>query len=120
MTGIRAAIALSALLLLSACGGGGSDAPRNFDITYRVAATVPVQLTYRGAGGGDVQTTVNPGPAGWVTSFQAPEGQFLYLSGQVQERNAAITVTIFANGNTFKTTTSSGDFVIATASGSCC
>ena len=49
-------------------------------------------------------------------------GDFLYVSGQTNGSSAfsGVTATIKINGVTYKSVTSTGPFVIATASGSCC
>lgn len=54
----------------------------------------------------------------WSTSFSSNKGNFVYISAQNQGQSGTVTVSIISNGTTFKTSTSSGAYVIATASGS--
>lgn len=74
-------------------------------------------LTYANAQGGTEQVTV---ALPWSASYNMSQGDFLYVSAQNQEAAGDVTTTIQVDGNTFKTSTSSGAYVIATASGSCC
>ena len=120
---IRRALIASAMCGgLIACGGGGSDAPRTFTVQYTVSGTVlndntSASITYRNQGGGTSQVSA---AMPWQTTFTATEGDFLYVSGQRGSAQGGIAATIWVNGAQFKTSFSSGPFVIATASGTCC
>ena len=52
-------------------------------------------------------------------TFDSISGNFLYISAQNQGSSGSVTSTIYVNGGVFQTATSSGEYVIASASGSC-
>ena len=78
--------------------------PRGFDVTY----------TNRG--GNTEQKDISG--SRWSTSFTGDQGAFVYVSAQAHNDNANITVKIYYGGKIIKQAHSSGDYVIATASGS--
>ena len=51
-------------------------------------------------------------------TYQDFPGYFLYISAQNQGESGSVTTTIYVNGEVYKTSTSSGAYVIASASGS--
>jgi len=53
----------------------------------------------------------------WSYTDKSFSGSFLYISAQNQGEYGSITVSIYVNNNLFKKSTSSGAYVIATASG---
>ena len=128
----RAAAGL-ALALLASCGGGGDSGgtqdngaigppPGSGATTAVVAYTVSgstnsASLTYANSQGGTVQQTV---AVPWSIQYTMRAGDFLYISAQNQNDVGSVTSEIRINGYPFKTTTSNGAYVIATASGSCC
>lgn len=86
-------------------------------MTYKVDGTATdVAITYANSAEGTSQiTTKSP----WTYSFERPKaGQFLYVSAQNQNATGTVHVSITRNGTLFKESTSSGAYVIATASGS--
>jgi len=86
-------------------------------VEYRVTGTCSrVDVTYQNSDGGTSQVTNKSLP--WSYTFTGGTGDFVYVSAQNQEKNGSVTCTIYRNGNVFKTSTSSGAYVIATASGS--
>jgi hypothetical protein len=76
-----------------------------------------VSLTYSDGAGGIIQKNVVPP---FSNTFIVRTGDFLYISAQASDTGGNITTSITANTKLLKTTTSSGPFNIATASGSCC
>ena len=54
----------------------------------------------------------------YTKKIAVKKGAFLYISAQAREK-MQITTEIYVNGRRIKSSTSSGDYVIATASGSC-
>ena len=128
---------LSVLILCSAlttagCGGGsdaeaGSPSSSNgtggagtgsHTVSYQVTGSArSAMLTYANAQGGTEQATV---ALPWSADYNMSQGDFLYISAQNQDSAGDVTTTIQVDGSTFKTSTSSGGYVIATASGSCC
>ncbi len=75
-------------------------------------------ITYQNADGGTSQVSKAKVP--WTLDFQAKPGAFLYLSAQEGSGNdkSSITATIYVDGFKFKSSTSAGAYVIASASGS--
>jgi hypothetical protein len=87
-------------------------------VVYRVSGTTDsASLTYINSQGGTVQETIT---TPWTKTYTMKADDFLYVSAQNQNASGSITSEILINGVTFKTTTSTGSYVIATASGSCC
>lgn len=109
-------IALWLGLALS-CGGSSSREPAK--VTYDVVGegTRSASLTYQNGEGGTEQRDVK---LPWTSSFTARPGSFLYISAQNKNDSGSITVYISINGNTRKTSTSSGAYVIASANYRCC
>ena len=104
-------ITLAASLSLSSC-----DLFKH-DIKYEVTGSAPsVSLTYENSSGGTSQTTGTPLP--WTYTFSGKPGDFLYVSAQNDGASGSVTATIYENGSVVQTSTSSGAYVIATASGS--
>ena len=133
-----AIISFSLLALLAGCGGdciapggcnngtaatGGTNTTQppssgTYTVLYVVSGTATqASLTYSNSQGGTAQETVN---LPWQRQFSMIKGDFLYISAQNQGDTGSVTTEIRVNGVQFKSTTSSGAFVIATASGSCC
>ena len=123
--------------LLTSCGGGpagtsvfgpqttviitpsaGSTSGPTYTVTYSVSGTATgAQLTYSNEQGGTAQEVVT---LPWRRVFVAAKGDFLYLSAQSNAAAASVTTQVFVGTALFRSTTSNGDFVIATASDACC
>jgi hypothetical protein len=133
-TGLRPlhTLALCCALMSAGCGGGseaeagspassggsGDAGTGSHTVSYLVTGSAAsAMLTYANAQGGTEQVTV---ALPWSVNYNMSQGDFLYVSAQNQEAAGDVTTTIQVDGNTFKTSTSSGAYVIATASGSCC
>lgn len=101
------------VLTMTACGQGvklfGPD-----DIEYRVTSTCPTDITVAAPNGGTEQFSNKA--SGWWYKFQAPAdgSTFLYVSAQLN-CSGTVNVQILKNGNVFRSNTSSGEYVIATA-----
>lgn len=109
-------LALLAAVALTACGDG--DFTGRYDVVYEVTGSAQsASLTWATTGGGTSQQTVN---LPWNIKYTMRDGDFVYISAQNQGKTGSVTTTIKADGKTFKSTTSTGAYVIATASGSCC
>jgi len=133
-------------LVLSACGGGGGNPGTcyggattcsgetgtpttatqvgvpsigGFSVTYSVTGenTSTSSITYSTSEGGTAQEEVTL-PYSKIQKFS--DSSFLYISAQNGQASGAITVSILVDGKVSKTTTSTGAFVIATASATCC
>lgn len=87
------------------------------NVEYRVSGSAySVFITYANKTEGTSQEYAN---IPWTYSWSgAKSGQFLYVSAQNQWETGSVTVEIYKNGSLYKTSTSTGAYVIATASGS--
>jgi uncharacterized protein YceK len=107
------------LAVLTVILSGCDFASRNLNqaIEYRVTgSTSTADLTFENSGGGTSQQSGVTVP--WSYTFTANPGDFLYISAQKDGNPATdVTVTIYAEGSVFGTSTSSGAYVIATAHG---
>ena len=89
--------------------------PQPRAMTYSVQGTQrTASLTYTNAEGGTAQENVT---LPWSKEFSAQPGFFAALSAQNSDDHGVITVSISVDGNTLKTTTSQGEYVIASADG---
>jgi hypothetical protein len=84
------------------------------EVVYKVNCA-SCDLTYENASGGTEQRSMS---GSWTTEFPAEPGQFLYISAQNNNASGNVLVYILCDGSTFKQSSSSGAYVIATASGS--
>ncbi|MEA3317371.1 MAG: hypothetical protein U9R54_05395 [Bacteroidota bacterium] len=73
-------------------------------------------ITYENSSGNTEQKTITSGS--WATSFTGNQGDFVYVSAQADNENANITAKIYYKGDIIEQASSSGAYVIATASGS--
>ena len=94
-----------------------NNTPTYYTVKYEVTGTTPeVSTTIENESGGTSQFSNVSTP--WIYEFQRGSGYFVYLSAQNQRSSGSVIVSIYFNGNLYKTSTSSGAYVIATASGS--
>lgn len=104
---------LLSALLFSAC----SLFDTTIDVEYRVTGSAEtVDITISNEGGGTSQFSDQPVP--WSYEFEGEEDDFVYVSAQNNGETGSVAVTIYTDGDRFKTSTSSGAYVIASASGS--
>jgi hypothetical protein len=90
------------------------DLDTSVEVRYEVTASESVyRVTISTAGGGTGQFSDVALP--WTYEFTAEEGDFVYVSAGGY---GTVTVTIYLDGKVYRTTTSIGSPVIATASGS--
>lgn len=109
-------IILIALLVL-ATASCDNPLDSSIKVKYKVTGTADtVDVTYENADGGTSQESDVDVP--WSYSFTGEPGDFVYISAQNQGQTGTVTVTIYTDGDVFKTSTSEGAYVIATASGS--
>jgi len=108
-------------LILFACESNPKEPddpePTTATVKYEVtgtAQTVDITLSNKEEGTSQFGDVSVP----WSMSFVAPRGNFVYLSAQNQGQTGTVICTIYINGDQFKSSTSSGAYVIATASGS--
>lgn len=109
-------IKLVCVCLLAVLVSGCTDMFKS-DVKYSVSGTASsVSLTYENEDGGTSQVSSVPLP--WSYSFKAKEGDFLYISAQNNSSSGSVNVKISVNGDTRKSSSSDGAYVIATASDS--
>ncbi len=88
-----------------------------YRVKYVVEGTADeVDVTYASVGGGTAQESNVSVP--WEYTFKTERGEFLYISAQNCGKSGTVTVKIYVDEHLYKETTSSGAYVIATASGS--
>lgn len=89
------------------------------DVVYKVTGTAcAADLTYQTASGDTAQLSAQPLP--WTLDLgNVSPGSFVYVSAQISSTCGPgdVTATIDVGGAQFKTATSSGSYVIATADG---
>ena len=111
---MKKAILLLLIILLSFSACNLFTPPQ---VKYEVTGTaLTVDLTIENEDGGTSQFSDKPLP--WTYSFTGASGDFVYVSAQNQGDTGSVTATIYIDGEEYKTSTSSGAYVIATASGS--
>jgi hypothetical protein len=103
--------------ILSQCssGGGGGGYSNDISITYRVTGSNnSVDLTIENAGGNTEQLTAR---MPWSRTFTTKSGEFVYVSAQI-DGTGNVKCEILSNGTVIETASSSGEYVIASCSGS--
>lgn len=90
-------------------------------VEYKVTCnTGLVDLTIENSNGGTSQYDDMATP--WSYSFEVDKPEygyvFVYVSAQNQQSSGTVTAQIYVDGTLYKTSTSTGAYVIATASGS--
>ena len=99
------------------CAPVGNELSKSYWVTYDVTGSAwTVDITYTNGDGGTSQLSGVMLP--WRTSFSAGTLSFVYVAAQNQGETGTVTVTIYRDGEEFKTTTSYGAYVIASAHGS--
>lgn len=101
---------MTILVTISAC----KKEPIN-KIQYTLSCA-DCNITYENKDGGTEQKSSVS--SSWSYSFTGESGQFVYISAQNNNQSGSVTVKIIRDGSAFKEATSSGAYVIATASGS--
>lgn len=102
---------LAPVLLLALSMWSCTKEDRN--VVYKVTCS-SCDLTYSDSGGNTQQVSMS---STWELKFDADKGQFLYVSAQ-HNNTGSVSVSIKCQGKNIDDATSSGEYVIATASGS--
>jgi hypothetical protein len=108
------------IIAVVACGGAAATAPAQpIQVIYKIDSTmkyIPLRLTYANETGATVQEkAMSP----WEKKFTAKPGQFVYLSAQLDDGKADdVSCNIAVNGATLQEAKSTGQYTIATCSGS--
>jgi len=88
-----------------------------YEIEYKISGTASsVDVTLNNSNGGTEQYDNVSVPHTY--SYKNFNDDFVYISAQNQGESGSVTVKIYHRGTLFKSSTSSGAYVIATASGS--
>jgi len=104
------------LFVISILGYMGCGGLFGNSVIYKVTGSASrVDVTYENEDGGTSQESNVSVP--WSYSFEANYDTFVYISAQNQGESGTVTLTIYINGGKWKTSTSSGAYCIATASG---
>lgn len=97
--------------------------PGTYTVEYQVSPTPmngKVSVTYSNAQGGTEQMDISFGSSGrtmaWSHTINATPGTFVYIAAQLNF-TGSLRVQIRVNGTVWKESSSSGSYVIATASG---
>ena len=123
--GVLLAIVIVISVVIATCLGGESTDTRAPDSTPVSYPTVVYEITgsahyasvtLSNRTGGTEQYGKVSIP--WSYTDKSFSGSFLYISAQNLGEYGTVTVSIYVNGELYKTSTSSGAYVIATASGS--
>jgi hypothetical protein len=102
------------IYVFSQCSSGGILDITTHIAKYKVTGKGTADLTYENATGGTEQKTVN---LPWEYNISpVTSGQYLYISAQTNG-TTTISCLITIDDKIFKSSTSSGEFVIATCSG---
>ena len=114
----RIIITLPLLLLYTACTETPTEPiPTSFPVRLEITGTArTVSITYKPNNTSTAQIASVELP--WEHSYTGIRGQTYYLSAQNNGSSGEVTVTVYRNGHVYKTVTSTGGYVIATASGS--
>ncbi len=90
--------------------------PTTATVKYEVRGSAPfVSLTYVNASGGMAQETKVKLP--WVASFTTDIGNIVTLSAQNEGKSGSVNVYVFSSGRIIQSASSTGEYVIASASG---
>ena len=110
---------MSFVVAISLNGCGGGDGDELYDVRYEITgSTTRANTTWVYYNGSISQNTL---PVPYATGkLLFSKGDFLYLSAQNDLPSGNVTVTIRVNGKPWKQVTSSGAYVIASTSGTCC
>lgn len=101
------ALAPILLIFMSAC-------QKEREVEYKVTCG-SCDITYKNSAGNTQQRSVS---STWSDTFNAEKDQFLYVSAQNNNQSGTVSVSIKCNGKPVDEASSSGAYVIATASGS--
>jgi hypothetical protein len=100
-------------IILSSCEKEELSGTVKYEVTCSPSG---FDITYENSSGNTEQKTISSGS--WTTTFTGNQGDFVYISAQADNENANITTKIYYQGDIIEQASSSGDYVIATASGS--
>ncbi len=106
------------LILFIALSCGTQKQKTKQSVTYEITGTAElVSITYENDNGGTSQLSSESVPH-TIKVGKMSSVQFVYISAQNKVGYGSVTVTIYIDGKQFKTSTSTGEYVIASVSGS--
>jgi len=103
-----------AILLLLALSFSACRKPEDEKVRYEVQCS-SCSLTYANSSGNTEQRDMT---TSWNYEFTAEKARWLYISAQNNNASGTVGVKIIVRGGTIESASSSGAYVIATASGS--
>lgn len=107
---------LAIAIIIGICASAGNELSKDHDVKYEVTGSAStVDVTYTNEDGGTSQLSDVTLP--WSVSFTGDTLDFVYVSAQNQGETGTVTATIYRDGEQFKSSTSSGAYVIASADG---
>ncbi len=113
--GVIAVLAIA--IIIGVCASAGNELSKDHDVKYEVTGSAQsADITYQNEDGGTSQLSDEPLP--WSISFKGDAMDFVYVSAQNKGETGSVTATIYKDGEQFKSSTSSGAYVIASADGS--
>lgn len=111
-------VLLAGSLFLLSCAEGPTE-PSTKSIRYSVNGTTGVEVNITISNEDDGTSQFSDVPVPWTYTFTAKKGHFLYVSAQNQMAGGEVSAIIYIDGKEWKRSSSSGAYVIASASGSC-
>lgn len=103
-------------VIIGVCLSAGNELSKDHDVKYEVTGSAQsVDITYQNEDGGTSQVSDVTLP--WSITFTGDTLDFVYISAQNQGETGTVTVTIYRDAEQFKSSTSSGAYVIASADG---
>lgn len=107
---------LAIAVIIGVCLSIGHEVSKTHDVRYEVTGSAQsVDLTYTNDTGGTSQQSAVPLP--WSYSFKGDTLAFVDVSAQNTGETGTVIATIYRDGEMWKTSTSEGAYVIASASG---
>lgn len=114
--GCGVVVVLAVAIIIGVCASVGNELTKDYQVRYEVTGSAStVDITYQNEDGGTSQLSDVTLP--WSLAFTGEALDFVYVSAQNQGETGTVTVTIYKDGEQFKTSTSSGAYVIASADG---
>jgi len=108
---------LVAMLFTVSCAKDEPPVIPKYSVKYEVISNpAGFDITYKNVDGDTIRKSISS--TEWTTTFEALHGQLVYISAKANNTGATITSTIYSENKVFKSSTSVGDYVTATASGS--
>ena len=103
-------------IIIGVCASAGKELTRTHDVRYEVTGSAQaVDITYTNESGGTSQLSDVSVP--WSVSFTGDALDLVSVMAQNKGEAGSVTTTIYRDGESWKTSTSEGAYVVASASG---